>query len=314
MDLQPYKENPKTSYLADAYEKLEQEEAQTRQMAEEEGMAELASEELASLQEQKESIKQQMDQILASDQPEQEMPNELILEVRAGAGGQEAALFAKELAEMYLRYAELNGWKSQPIDASESDLGGYKEASFQISGKGCYEALRYETGVHRVQRVPETEKSGRTHTSTASVVIMPVYKKRTIQLDPSEVEMDFSRAGGKGGQNVNKVETAVRLTHTPTGLVVRASEERTQRANRERAWQILESKLQELENRRKDEQITQERAAQVGTQERSEKIRTYNIPQDRITDHRIQQNFSNVEEILSGERLGEVIEAVAKGE
>jgi len=273
-------------------------------------MDELAQDELSSIQTQKEEIQKQMDEIIAAEQKEEEFPNELIFEVRAGAGGQEAALFAKELADMYVRYAQLQGWRVETIDISESDLGGYKEASFQVSGKGCFEKLRFETGVHRVQRVPETEKSGRTHTSTASVAILPVRKKRTIEIDPSNIEMDFARSGGKGGQNVNKVETAVRLTHTPSGIVVRASEERTQRANRERAWRILEAKLQEWENEQKDAATTQERAAQVGTQDRSEKIRTYNIPQDRITDHRIQQNFSNVEEILSGERLGGVIDAV----
>lgn len=311
MDLQPYKDNPKTSFLADTYEKLEKEEAELQEMSEEgEGMDELARDELASIRSQKEEVQRQMDEIIAAEQKEEELPNEMILEVRAGAGGQEAALFAKELADMYRNYADLQGWRVEVIDITESDLGGYKEASFQISGKGCYEMLRFETGVHRVQRVPTTEKSGRTHTSTASVAILPVRKKQSVEIDPSNVEMDFARSGGKGGQNVNKVETAVRLTHIPTGVVVRASEERTQRANRERAWQILQAKLQEWENEQKDQATTQERSAQVGTQERSEKIRTYNIPQDRITDHRIQQNFSNVEEILTGERLKELIEAV----
>ena len=276
-------------------------------------MEELAGEELASLEEQQEHIKQQMDGIVAADQKQEAFPNQLILEVRAGAGGNEASLFARELAQMYIAYANLHNWNVTPIDESVSDVGGYKEASFEIKGKGCYETLRFETGVHRVQRVPSTEKSGRTHTSTASVAILPIRKKQNITIDPSEIEMDFTRSGGAGGQNVNKVETAVRLVHTPTGLTVRSSEERTQRANRERAWQIMEAKLQEIENEQKDQEIAGARAEQVGTQDRSEKIRTYNIPQDRITDHRIQENFSNAEGILAGEYLDRLIETVRKG-
>lgn len=313
MDLQPYKQHSKTSYLADTYEKLEAEEQELREMGgEDSSLEELARDELASIEEQKTEILKQMDEIIAAEQKQEAFPNKLILEVRAGAGGDEASLFAKELADMYRHYAELQGWKSAVIDLSESTMGGYKEASFEITGKGCYETLRFETGVHRVQRVPATEKSGRTHTSTASVVILPVREKRVIEIDPSNVEMDFTRSGGAGGQNVNKVETAVRLTHTPTGMVVRSSEERTQRANRERAWTILQTKLQQLEDEQKDKELIDERSAQVGRQDRSEKIRTYNIPQDRITDHRIQKNFSNVEGILSGEQLGEVIDVVQK--
>jgi len=311
MDLTPYKENTKTSYLADTYEKLEQEKQDLLEMSgEDSSMQDLAQEELDSLREQQTHIKKQMDDILASEQKQESFPDKLILEVRAGAGGDEASLFARNLANMYRHYAQLCGWRVSLIDEAESSVGGYKEASFEIQGKRCYERLRFETGVHRVQRIPTTEKSGRTHTSTASVAILPIRKKRTIEVNPADVEMDFTRSGGAGGQNVNKVETSVRLTHTPTGIVVRSSEERTQRANREQAWAILEAKLQEMENERANQELSSNRSQQVGTQDRSEKIRTYNIPQDRITDHRIQKNFSNVEGIMTGEGLDDIINAL----
>ncbi|MEX0930180.1 MAG: PCRF domain-containing protein [Candidatus Paceibacterota bacterium] len=313
MDLTPYKDNPKTSYLASSFEQLEKEEQDLLAMTQaDESMGELADEDLASLREQKEEIRKQMEAIAAADQKQEEFPNELMLEVRAGAGGDEASLFARELAEMYQGYAALQGWKVSTVDISENPLGGYKEAVFQVKGKGCFEALRFETGVHRVQRIPSTEKSGRTHTSTASVAVLPIRQRQTVEINPGDLEVTFSRSGGAGGQNVNKVETAVRVTHKPTGIVMRSTAERSQSANRERAMQALQAKLEALHEASEEQTVSSERAGQIGTGDRSEKIRTYNIPQDRITDHRIKKSWSNVEGILSGEKLGELISDIGQ--
>ncbi len=252
--------------------------------------------------ESKQMILTAMDEILgaSSGDENEEFPNEIILEVRAGAGGEEAALFAKKLADMYRGYAKLQGWGVKPVDESLSSLGGYKEAAFEMRGRGVYEKLRFETGVHRIQRVPDTEKSGRVHTSTASVAILPVRKYTKIEINPADIEVEFSRSGGAGGQNVNKVETAVRLTHKPTGIVVRSQSERNQGSNRELAMQILTAKLAQKKEEEESAKYSGERKAQVGTADRSEKIRTYNILQDRITDHRIKENWHNIEKIFQG--------------
>ena len=239
-----------------------------------------------------------------------EFPNELVLEVRAGAGGDEAALFAYQLAEMYQRYAEKRGWTVTLQYAHRNDVGGYKEAAFEIKGKGCYKKLQFETGVHRVQRIPTTEKQGRIHTSTASVAILPIYKHTTIEIKDSDLEIEFSRSGGKGGQNVNKVETAVRLTHTPTGITVRCTAERTQQKNREKAMSMLASQLQKIHDEEESKKRSEHRAGQIGTGDRSEKIRTYNFPQDRITDHRIKKSWSGMENVLSGD-IEKILTAVA---
>jgi peptide chain release factor 1 len=231
-----------------------------------------------------------------------------VLEVRAGVGGEEAALFAEELAKMYTKYAEIRGWGVRVLDEAPSPLGGYKEASFEIKGRGVYEDLRFETGVHRIQRVPATEKMGRVHTSTASVAILPIRKKSKIEINPSDLEVTFSRAGGKGGQNVNKVETAVRLTHKPTGIVISCRAERSQQANREKAMAILEAKLEEIRREEEDKKYALERKEQVGNVDRSEKIRTYNILQDRITDHRLKKNWHGIEKIMKGE-IGPIIDS-----
>lgn len=301
MNLDAYKENPKTSFMASLFEKLLKDEAETRAMIEADpGMREMAEHELASILEQKESMKEQMDAILAADAAEEEKPKEIILEVRAGAGGDEAALFAAELLDMYKRYAEVRGWKAKILEESKNDLGGYKEASLELKGEGVFEDLRWETGVHRVQRVPETEKMGRIHTSTASVAIMPIRKKVKFEINPADLLMEFSRAGGKGGQNVNKVESAVRLVHKPTGLEVRATTERSQGANRERALALLTSKIAALKEEEEAKKFSADRKGQIGTGDRSEKIRTYNFPQDRITDHRIKQSWHNIPKIMDG--------------
>jgi peptide chain release factor 1 len=254
-----------------------------------------------------------MTAILEGDKEEDEKPNEVILEVRAGAGGDEAALFAAELLNMYKRYAETKGWSAKLTEKSENDVGGYKDACLEIKGKGVYEDLRWETGVHRVQRVPETEKMGRIHTSTASVAIMPIRKKFKYQLNMADVEMEFSRAGGKGGQNVNKVESAVRVIHRPTGIDVRSTVERSQGANREKALQLLTSKLEALKEEEEAKKFSAHRKGQIGTGDRSEKIRTYNYPQDRVTDHRIKQSWHNLPLILLG-KFGPITEALKEFE
>lgn len=226
-------------------------------------------------------------------------PASVVMELRAAAGGDEAALFARELKDMYQKYAEGEGWTARSID----------ELTLEITGAGAYDALRYETGVHRVQRVPLTEKSGRIHTSTASVAVLPIRAKSTVEIRPADIEIEFSRSGGAGGQNVNKVETAVRLIHTPTGLDVRSSSERTQLANREKALQILSAKLEQLREEEEAKKHAAERKAQIGTGDRSEKIRTYNYLQDRVTDHRLKESWHNLPKILAG-GIGGIIEAL----
>jgi peptide chain release factor 1 len=316
MNLEQYKSNPKTAFLAGMYEKLVKDEAEVRAMTADPAMAELALGDLASIEEQKKGLQMQMEEIFAADAAEEEKPREIVLEVRAGAGGDEAALFAAELLDMYKRYSEMKGWKTRLLDESQNDLGGYKEASLEIRGDGVYEALRWETGVHRVQRVPETEKMGRIHTSTASVAIMPIRKKVKFEINPADLEMEFSRAGGKGGQNVNKVESAVRLIHKPTGLAVRATTERSQGANREAAMMLLTSRLAQMKEEEEAKKFSADRKGQIGTGDRSEKIRTYNYPQDRMTDHRIKESWHNLPKLLNGylDPVIEALHAFEKGE
>jgi peptide chain release factor 1 len=285
MDLEKFKNNPKTAYLVKALDHIKDEESRRAYL-------------------------EQMDAILAADDGTEAGADKLILEVRAGVGGDEAALFAKELADMYRGYATQNGWSAKVLAESKTDIGGYKEASFELSGKGIYDKLKFETGVHRVQRVPKTEKSGRIHTSTASVAVLPIRKKPKIEINPADIAIEFSRSGGAGGQNVNKVETAVRLIHRPSGIDARATSERSQAANRERAMAVLVAKLEALEEEKEAKQHAAVRREQIGTGDRSEKIRTYNVPQDRVTDHRIKMSWSNLQKILSGS-LEPIIEALS---
>ncbi len=307
------RKNSRLSYLVDEYERLEVEEEKVKEaIGDDESLFELGKEEIESLRIQREGTEAQVKAIQDGEKEEEEFPNEIIMEIRAGAGGDEASLFAWELAEIYQRYAEERGWSSKLIEEAKTDVGGYKEVSVEFKGKDVYKDLRYETGVHRVQRVPGTEKNGRIHTSTASVAVLPMRKKVLFEINPADLDMEYSRSGGAGGQNVNKVETAVRLIHRPTGIDVRSTSERSQLGNREKAMSILSAKLQQLEEEKEAMKYAADRKNQIGSGDRSEKIRTYNFPQDRVTDHRIRQNWSNIPGIQNGQ-IQKIIDALKSG-
>jgi peptide chain release factor 1 len=234
----------------------------------------------------------------------------IIMEIRAGAGGEEAGLFAADLFRMYSRYAQTKGWGVDIINSSESGIGGFKEIIFEVNGRGAFSKFKYERGVHRVQRVPVTESSGRIHTSTVTVAVLPEAEEVDININPDDLRIDIYHSGGAGGQNVNKVATAVRLTYLPTGMVVICQDERSQLRNRQKAMAVLRARLLDIETQRQETAETESRRSQVGSGERSEKIRTYNFPQDRVTDHRYGLSFHNLPKILSGE-IDEIIETVA---
>jgi peptide chain release factor 1 len=310
IDISKYKENQKTSYLADMYQGLVQQELELIQLgADDPALLEMSRSDIENIQKQKEELVKQMDEIFAKDVEEEEFPNEIILEIRAGAGGEEAALFAFELAEMYKKYGAKRGWQYSTVHESNSSLKGYKEAAFEFKGKDIYKHLRYETGVHRIQRIPDTEKSGRVHTSTASVAILPIRKKTKLVIPPTDIEMEYSRSGGAGGQNVNKVETAVRLIHKPTGIETRSTAERSQQKNRDKAMSILIAKIEAKMEEDAAKIYAKDRKDQIGTGDRSEKIRTYNVLQDRVTDHRIKKSWHNLETIFAGE-IDDIIDAL----
>jgi peptide chain release factor 1 len=239
--------------------------------------------------------------------------NKAILEIRAGTGGDEAAIFAGDLARMYQRYSAIKGWKFQILDANETSLNGYKSLVAEIVGEGVYEELKQESGVHRVQRVPDTERAGRIHTSTASVAVLPEVQAKEVEVKDSDLEVTFSRAGGPGGQNVNKIESAVRILHKPSGILVGCRKERTQKANRDLAMDILRAKLFEHQQEAANSAIGGLRKEQIGTADRSEKIRTYNFPNDRITDHRIGKKWHNIEAIMNGE-MNPIVKAFRKAQ
>ncbi|MEN8614785.1 peptide chain release factor 1 [Dehalogenimonas sp. THU2] len=276
-----------------------------------EEMLDMAREEYRSLKEQQESLYEELKLALLPKDPNAD--RNIIIEIRAGTGGDEAKLFAADLFRMYTRYAEIKGWKVDVIDLTESADGTFKEAVVEIDGEDVYNRLKYESGVHRVQRVPVTEAAGRIHTSTATVAVLPVAEEVEIDIKPEDLRIDIYHSGGAGGQNVNKVATAVRMTHLASGIVVACQEERSQLKNRQKAMALLRSRLLAMEQAKADNEMIDARRSQVGTAERSEKIRTYNFPQDRLTDHRIGLSVHNLPKILEG-NLDDIIDALATDE
>lgn len=276
-----------------------------------EEMTALAKEEVVSLETRFEGLTRDLEAALA---PRDEYADkDVIVEVRAGAGGDEAGLFAADLFRMYTRYAESEGWQVDVIDSNQSGIGGFKEIVFEVKGRGAYGSLKYERGVHRVQRVPVTESGGRIHTSTVTVAVLPEAEEVEVDISPDDLKIDIFRSGGHGGQNVNKVATAVRITHLPTGIVATCQDERSQLRNKNRAMAVLRARLLDQERSRHFEEIAKERRAQVGSGERSEKIRTYNFPQGRVTDHRIGLTLHSLDRVLEGE-LAPLIDALAEDE
>ncbi len=295
-----FKKNFATAYLAEEYERLQKEAAEARSAAGEDvDLLRMAAEDEARVRARQADILIEIEHILAKEKEEIARPSSVVMELRAAAGGDEAGIFAYDLKEMYQKYAERRGWKTRSID----------DLTLEIAGSDAYDALQYETGVHRVQRIPLTEKSGRIHTSTASVAVLPIRSKSKMDINPADIQMEFSRSGGAGGQNVNKVETAVRLIHTPTGIDVRSSSERSQLANREKAMQILVAKLEFLHEEEEAKKHAAVRKAQIGTGDRSEKIRTYNYLQDRVTDHRLKESWHNLPKILAGD-IDDIVSAL----
>jgi peptide chain release factor 1 len=271
----------------------------------------LAKQEIESLEAKQERLLSELRLgLLPRDENDEK---DVIVEIRAGAGGDEAALFAADLFRMYSRYAQSKGWAVDIIDSNESSIGGFKEIIFEVKGRGAFSRLKYERGVHRVQRVPVTESSGRIHTSTATVAVLPEASEVEISINPDDLRTDIFHSGGAGGQNVNKVATAVRITHLPTGIVAVCQDERSQLRNRQKAMAVLRARLLDVEQRKQEAAITEQRRSQVGTGDRSEKIRTYNFPQDRITDHRIGLTLHNLPQVMEGE-LDRLIDTLATDE
>ncbi|MCL4242940.1 MAG: peptide chain release factor 1 [Dehalococcoidia bacterium] len=292
------------------YEGLAQSAAEAREMLAESDpeMKGLAEAELGAAETRMDELTAQLRRELLPKDPRDS--RNVIVEIRAGAGGEEAALFAFELYRAYARYAERKRWQTEVLSASESEKGGFKEVVFEVRGEGAYSRLKYESGVHRVQRVPETEAQGRIHTSTATVAVLPEAEEVDIAVEEKDLRVDIFHSSGAGGQNVNKVATAVRLTHLPTGIVVVCQDERSQMKNRVKAMTVLRSRLLDMEQTRQDAELSAERKTQVGTGDRSEKIRTYNFPQDRITDHRVGLTVHNIPDRMDG-NLDDMIDAVA---
>ena len=287
------------------YKKEKQEMEEAEELMKDPEMKELAEEEYYASKEKLPKIEEELKVLLIPKDPDDD--KNIICEIRAGAGGEEAALFAGTLFRMYTMYAERKHWKLEVLNENETGLGGYKEISFMITGKGVYSRLKFESGVHRVQRVPDTESSGRIHTSTATVAVLPVVEDVEIEINPADIKMEVFRSSGAGGQHINKTSSAVRLIHEPTGIVVECQTERSQFQNRDNAMKMLRTKLYEIEKQKQDSEISNARKSQVGSGDRSEKIRTYNYPQGRITDHRIGMSIYQMENFLNGD-LDEMID------
>jgi peptide chain release factor 1 len=276
-----------------------------------EEIAVMARQEIESLEKQLDELNDELKKALLPKDPNDE--KDIIVEIRAGTGGDEAAIFASDLYRMYSRYAMTRGWNIDVISLSESGGGGLKEIIFEIKGRGAFSRLKYERGVHRVQRVPITEASGRIHTSTATVAVLPKAEEVDININTDDIRIDIFHSGGAGGQNVNKVASAIRITHFPTGMVVICQDERSQLQNKIKAFSVLRTRMLDMERRKQEDAIISDRRSQIGTGERSEKIRTYNYPQDRISDHRINASFHNLPKIMDG-ALDELIDALASSD
>lgn len=313
-----YRELSKTyNELADVVSKISQYRKVVSQAKEAEGMLkerldkemeDFVHSELVELRKKKEDLEQELKLMLLPKDPNDE--KDAIMEIRAGAGGEEASLFARDLFRMYSRYAEGKGWKTEVLAASLSDMGGFKEVIFGVKGKDVYGELKYESGVHRVQRIPVTESGGRIHTSTATVAVLPEAEEVEVTIDAKELKVETFRASGPGGQHVNVTDSAVRITHLPTGMVVSCQEERSQMQNKERAMRVLRARIHSQALEKQQAELAESRRMQVGTGDRSEKIRTYNFPQSRVTDHRINYTTHRLDQILEGD-VSELIEAVA---
>ena len=291
------------------YKKAKESVAEAKEMLEsgDEELRELAKMEIAEYEDEIPKMEDELKILLLPKDPNDE--KNVILEVRAGTGGDEAALFAQDLLRMYLRYAERRGWKAEIMDMNDTDIGGVKEASVLIKGKGAYSRLKYESGTHRVQRVPDTESSGRIHTSAATVAVLPEVDDVEVEINPNDVRVDVYRSSGNGGQCVNTTDSAVRLTHIPTGLVVTCQDEKSQIKNKDKAFKVLRSRLYDMKLREQNAEISEQRRSQVGSGDRSERIRTYNFPQGRITDHRIGMTIYKLDNFLDGD-IDEVIDGL----
>ncbi len=294
-----------------AYKKTKSANEEARELLNESGtdreLRQMAQEEFDETAERLEALHEELKILLLPRDPNDD--KNVIVEIRGGAGGEEAALFAASLYRMYSMYAEAKGFKTELINANETELGGFKEISFTVEGDGAYSRMKYESGVHRVQRVPETETQGRIHTSTVTVAVMPEAEEVEVEINPADLKIDTFRSSGAGGQHINKTSSAIRVTHLPTGMVVECQDERSQHKNKDKALKVLRSRLYEIERAKHDAEIAGERRSQVGTGDRSERIRTYNYPQGRVSDHRIGLTLYKIEQILNGD-LDEIIDAL----